>query len=209
MDVFTIYLDIYLDDNGILIGDLKTTALQCAQLLELHEVAHAAAGDDDTLGMVYTRSNVDPEDPIQEETFDSPWSRTLWGTDVKANITFHTLDTAVHVVLPDSAHAEAIGNFITRLTELMRRHEDWAGASVSVDAPPQLHLPEQLQAAGYHSSKYNLYGPIEDDTTVLFVPRSTWRPGSTRAPFEAELEGMSCVLLPCTCDSSSPCPVNL
>jgi hypothetical protein len=55
-----IYLDIHEDGSQLPVFDLKTLVSLSVGLLGLHEVAHAANGDD-TLGIMYTSSNVDPE----------------------------------------------------------------------------------------------------------------------------------------------------
>ncbi len=43
--------------------------------------------------MLYTRSNVEREASNETESFGCPWSRTLWGDDVQAYITFWPLGT--------------------------------------------------------------------------------------------------------------------
>jgi hypothetical protein len=88
----SIHLKVYLDDNRLLIGDLYTLRPRCEMLLGLHDVAHAASGHD-TLGMVFTRSNVEREASIETESFGCSWSRTLWGDDVQAYITFWPFGT--------------------------------------------------------------------------------------------------------------------
>jgi hypothetical protein len=73
-----IQLKVYKGDHGLPIGDLHKLTPQSELLLELHEVADAASGDD-TLGIVYTRSNAEREAVDETENFGCLWSRTLWG----------------------------------------------------------------------------------------------------------------------------------
>jgi hypothetical protein len=79
-------MDIYRDDNGLHIGNLHSCDPCHEHLLELHEYAHAACGDD-TLATVFARSDVEPEASQEQESFGRPSSRTVFGEDVEACIT--------------------------------------------------------------------------------------------------------------------------
>jgi hypothetical protein len=67
---------------------------------------------------------------------------------------FMCADPAIKVQMLDSVHAIAIGTFIKRLLEQLAQHEYWKHATVCLDSPEQLRLPEQLQQAGCYSSMY-------------------------------------------------------